>query len=230
MSGAAVESAAHIKVPGRSRRVAQYPGSTRMAWWTIKSSLLAPIYLPGLCVTGALVYLVTAQIERSIAPGVDRTEDPVLLWWALLLAGCSILYTRGVLLGLLHAALHVVAAVMSLEAAEELAAGREHSTYLTALSLAVVSYLASGLVSGIFFGLASGVAGRHGHEALAALAPERLGTFVRLVVNKSSGRLRVHPIALKSVPRKWAMSGKTFVPRRASAFACEYGEGVFEVT
>jgi hypothetical protein len=66
----------------------------------------------------------------------------------------------------------------------------------------VLSFLVGTFIMGLYLLISLNLFGRHGNEAFSPLGNEDWKNFVRLHIN-TNGDLRIYPIGIKTVPRKW---------------------------
>lgn len=197
--------------------------SRRLAW----RNLAFPIKNPTFGAFTGLLYLLVGWNLLGALPGAAPDFAPVLSdifvapmrspWaatWIVLMATGFVLFADArrpqlrVLAGLLHAAVHLLAALGlvwlsgQLGLACGLAWGSGAQLLLGLAVLFLAGWLVSSLIMGAYLLIAINGFGRHCNDAFSSLRVEDYKHFLRLHIRRD-GALVIYPIGLPRVPRRW---------------------------
>jgi hypothetical protein len=215
------------------------PATSRALTW---KTLLFPLTNAKFGLVTALLYLMTCravQVDLSslglgdIAQAANRVvcaalTGPTALIWLSLVVGGVLLFTDThsgrfrIFGGLGHALAHLSAVFLIGWGASWLVAGWHLPVALGLVSTGALifagGWIAGALVMGAYLCVSLNGFGLHANEAFSALAIADWKNFLRLHIDQQ-GTLRIYPIGIDRVPRRWqsSPSGPRLVPHDPKA-------------
>ncbi len=209
--------------------VKAYP-SKQTSWWLAWRNLAFPLWNPwfGL-ITGGLYLLyawfLLAGIERghshSLSEALDKAGNAVLfspfltflivaIWWGFLLFTEPNSRFFRYIAGTLHAICHLTAAFLTGVLGDYIYHHNGESIWagiLAVLTIIVTGWVGGSFIMGIYLFISLNIFGRHTTEAFSSLKIQDWKNFLRFSVNAQTGELKIFPIGVRKVPRKWQRSG-----------------------
>lgn len=213
------------------------------SWWLTMRNLIFPVYNPTFGVLTALVYaLIGWNVLAALRPDVTTASMKSLLlgsvttpggasWYATIIAAFIVFTDTSkiayrVIAGSAHAVAHLLTMLFGVWISCVLYTRfqtPQHVVFCIAILLALGFFVAP-LWMGAYLCISLNVFKRHRNEAFSALRIPDWKNFLRITID-SKGSLRIFPIGIRKVPRKWKKQGATWIPDDPSATDPQLIEG-----